>query len=74
VTNSAECHVELERGTGNRSVAATAMNATSSRSHCIFTIGLKQVKKNNQAFRADLNMVDLAGSERQKKTGKIETL
>merc|ERR1719182_990775 len=46
------------------------MNATSSRSHSIFTIKVHQKddEDKNNVF-AKLNLVDLAGSERQKGTG-----
>ncbi|XP_065702619.1 chromosome-associated kinesin KIF4 isoform X2 [Patagioenas fasciata] len=60
----------LEQGNNSRTVAATAMNSQSSRSHAIFTICINQEKKSdkNTSFRCKLHLVDLAGSERQKKT------
>ncbi|NXG73574.1 KIF4 protein, partial [Baryphthengus martii] len=60
----------LEQGNDSRTVASTAMNSQSSRSHAIFTICIDQKKKNdkNSSFRCKLHLVDLAGSERQKKT------
>ncbi|KAM7326014.1 hypothetical protein ACRRTK_014492 [Alexandromys fortis] len=60
----------LEQGHNSRTVASTAMNSQSSRSHAIFTISIEQRKKNdkNSGFRSKLHLVDLAGSERQKKT------
>ncbi|XP_068813105.1 chromosome-associated kinesin KIF4A isoform X2 [Struthio camelus] len=60
----------LEQGNNSRTVASTAMNSQSSRSHAIFTISVDQKKKNdkNSSFRSKLHLVDLAGSERQKKT------
>ncbi|XP_065499200.1 chromosome-associated kinesin KIF4A isoform X2 [Caloenas nicobarica] len=60
----------LEQGNNSRTVAATAMNSQSSRSHAIFTICIDQKKKNdkNTSFHCKLHLVDLAGSERQKKT------
>ena len=60
----------LEQGNNSRTVASTAMNSQSSRSHAIFTISIEQRKKNdkNSSFRSKLHLVDLAGSERQKKT------
>ncbi|XP_041051812.1 kinesin family member 4 isoform X2 [Carcharodon carcharias] len=60
----------LEQGNSTRTVAATAMNSQSSRSHAIFTVTVEQRKKNdkNSYFRSKLHLVDLAGSERQKKT------
>ncbi|NXU53349.1 KIF4 protein, partial [Turnix velox] len=60
----------LEQGNNSRTVASTAMNSQSSRSHAIFTICIDQKKKNdkNTSFHCKLHLVDLAGSERQKKT------
>ncbi|MGH0152631.1 UNVERIFIED_CONTAM: hypothetical protein FKN15_053028 [Acipenser sinensis] len=60
----------LEQGNAVRTVASTAMNSASSRSHAIFTITVEQRKKHdkNVVFRSKLHLVDLAGSERQKKT------
>ncbi|XP_012383481.2 chromosome-associated kinesin KIF4A [Dasypus novemcinctus] len=60
----------LEQGNNCRTVASTAMNSQSSRSHAIFTISIEQRKKSDKhsSFRSKLHLVDLAGSERQKKT------
>ncbi|KAM9326387.1 chromosome-associated kinesin KIF4A [Gastrophryne carolinensis] len=60
----------LEQGNSSRTVASTAMNSQSSRSHAIFTIAIEQrkVDDKNNSFRSKLHLVDLAGSERQKKT------
>ncbi|XP_053555032.1 chromosome-associated kinesin KIF4A isoform X2 [Bombina bombina] len=60
----------LEQGNSNRTVASTAMNSQSSRSHAIFTISIDQRKEGDKSnsFRSKLHLVDLAGSERQKKT------
>ncbi|XP_051006487.1 chromosome-associated kinesin KIF4A-like [Acomys russatus] len=60
----------LEQGNNSRTVAATAMNSQSSRSHAIFTISIRQRKKTDKdsSFHSKLCLVDLAGSERQKKT------
>lgn len=60
-------------GNKNRSVASTEMNATSSRSHSIFTITVEASEldpiSGEQKLRAGkLHLVDLAGSERQSKT------
>merc|ERR1719482_2276932 len=47
------------------------MNDRSSRSHCIFSIEVKQSQDKGGVqtqLRSKLNLVDLAGSERQKKT------
>merc|ERR1719261_2204752 len=61
----------MDRGNRSRAVSATLMNATSSRSHSVFTIKVHQKDEedsSNNVF-AKLNLVDLAGSERQKGTG-----
>eukprot|EP00543_Licmophora_paradoxa_P006212 CAMPEP_0202446210 /NCGR_PEP_ID=MMETSP1360-20130828/4786_1 /ASSEMBLY_ACC=CAM_ASM_000848 /TAXON_ID=515479 /ORGANISM="Licmophora paradoxa, Strain CCMP2313" /LENGTH=693 /DNA_ID=CAMNT_0049062653 /DNA_START=148 /DNA_END=2229 /DNA_ORIENTATION=- len=52
----------LRHGNRNRSVAATGMNAHSSRSHAIFRITLDSHHE-NVVRSATLNLVDLAGSE-----------
>lgn len=59
-------------GTANRTVGATAMNATSSRAHTIVTITLSQIIKEegrDKEFASDIVLVDLAGSERAESTG-----
>jgi len=61
----------MDKGNKNRHVGATAMNATSSRSHSIFTLYIETSETNGgqETFKAGkLNLVDLAGSERQSKT------
>ena len=61
----------MQAGKKNRSTGATAMNATSSRSHSIFTIIVEcaenDEKRGNHIRVGQLNLVDLAGSERQDK-------
>eukprot|EP00746_Dinoflagellata_sp_MGD_P011368 gnl/MRDRNA2_/MRDRNA2_123805_c0_seq1.p1 gnl/MRDRNA2_/MRDRNA2_123805_c0~~gnl/MRDRNA2_/MRDRNA2_123805_c0_seq1.p1 ORF type:complete len:1154 (-),score=244.37 gnl/MRDRNA2_/MRDRNA2_123805_c0_seq1:90-3503(-) len=69
----------MDFGTKKRVVAATQMNATSSRSHAVFTVKVQYLegpppddpKKEDprKALNAKINLVDLAGSERQSKTG-----
>ncbi|KAM9333403.1 kinesin family member 4 [Pholidichthys leucotaenia] len=60
----------LELGNSGRTVAETAMNAVSSRSHAIFTITLEQRRGSDKedSILSKFHLVDLAGSERQKKT------
>ena len=66
----------IEQGNKVRSVAATQMNARSSRSHSCFTIKVSQRKKEDMGngqerttkLNSKLNLVDLAGSERAGKT------
>ena len=73
VSSHAEIQTLMEQGNEMRAVASTAMNATSSRSHSIFTIKIlqKQVLGGGQQkeTRATINLVDLAGSERASKSG-----
>lgn len=54
----------LELGMSNRRSADTGVNATSSRSHSIFTIHLEQPEQSS----ASITFVDLAGAERQQRT------
>ncbi|CAL6024687.1 Kinesin-like_protein [Hexamita inflata] len=71
-STEADLQKVMDDGYGNRSVAATKMNATSSRSHNIFMVRLEQceVVNGKDSIRVGiLNLVDLAGSERQSKTG-----
>ncbi|KAG0189862.1 kinesin-like protein Klp8 [Apophysomyces sp. BC1034] len=64
----------MDEGNKARTVAATNMNETSSRSHAVFTIFLTQ-KRYDQATKqttekvARISLVDLAGSERANSTG-----
>ena len=65
----------LTQGNDNRAVAATAMNAVSSRSHSVFILYLQQKTAEGGTKTGKLNLVDLAGSEKVEKTGaKGETL
>jgi kinesin family protein 3/17 len=63
----------MDIGNANRVVGETAMNATSSRSHSIFTIYVETSEEDEKTGESrikagKLNLVDLAGSERQSKT------
>ncbi|CAJ0566193.1 unnamed protein product, partial [Mesorhabditis spiculigera] len=64
----------MDEGNKARTVAATNMNSTSSRSHAVFTIVLTQ-KRHDVATNLDtekvakISLVDLAGSERANSTG-----
>lgn len=63
----------MQAGNKNRSVGATKMNQTSSRSHSVFTIVVECCSNDERGEDhirvGKLNLVDLAGSERQGKTG-----
>ena len=83
VTSSQQIQQIMDMASSKRMVAATAMNATSSRSHAMAiititgvlrttTIGDSDAENNsgsNKKFKSKLTLVDLAGSERMKKTG-----
>ncbi|KAG5178547.1 kinesin-like protein [Tribonema minus] len=72
VKSAMEIDHVMQAGKKNRSVGATLMNQTSSRSHSIFTIVVECSDlhdKNGHIRVGKLNLVDLAGSERQSKTG-----
>ncbi|XP_050420539.1 chromosome-associated kinesin KIF4 [Adelges cooleyi] len=58
----------LTLGSSGRATGATAMNAQSSRSHCIFTLTISQMQEDGNNTTAKFHLVDLAGSERSKKT------
>lgn len=63
---------KMEEGGRNRSVAATAMNASSSRAHTIISIEFKQTVIDQGKKREKLSvihLVDLAGSQKVGKTG-----
>lgn len=59
----------MERGNKQRTVAATAMNSESSRSHLVLIIRIVSVnKETKEQFKGKILMCDLAGSERLKKS------
>jgi hypothetical protein len=68
-----EIEKRIEEGTRNRTVAATNMNATSSRAHTNVAITFTQKGKNeagqDMTKSSSINLVDLAGSERADSTG-----
>ena len=74
--SSEEDIAELIRlGEASRSVAATQMNARSSRSHSLFIIQVEQKNLADDSIKTGrLNLVDLAGSEKVGKTGATGNL
>ncbi|CEJ58726.1 Putative Kinesin family protein [Penicillium brasilianum] len=71
--NYAELMRYMRKGDLSRTVASTKMNDTSSRSHAVFTITLKQIHHDLSTDEttertARIRLVDLAGSERAKAT------
>lgn len=63
---------KMQQGGKNRSIAATEMNASSSRAHTIISIQFRQMETLEGKKRQKLSvihLVDLAGSEKVGKTG-----
>lgn len=64
----------MDEGNKARTVAATNMNETSSRSHAVFTLTLTQKRQDSETSMetekvSTISLVDLAGSERATSTG-----
>ena len=64
----------MDEGNKARTVAATNMNETSSRSHAVFTLTLTQRRHDNETSMdtekvSKISLVDLAGSERANASG-----
>ena len=73
VRNIQEILRYMRGGDNNRTTASTKMNDTSSRSHAVFTIMLKQIHHDIETDETTerssrIRLVDLAGSERAKST------
>ncbi|GAA5877032.1 hypothetical protein JCM3774_006880 [Rhodotorula dairenensis] len=86
VENLSKCAVQnfedierlMDEGTKARTVAATNMNETSSRSHAVFTLLLTQKRLDSVTNMVGekvsrISLVDLAGSERANSTGATGT-
>eukprot|EP00040_Diaphanoeca_grandis_P005617 m.33711 g.33711 ORF g.33711 m.33711 type:complete len:1456 (-) comp16859_c1_seq1:91-4458(-) len=73
VHNHKEIENLMEEGNKTRTVASTAMNSESSRSHAVFTMVFTQTESVNASLSSDkvskISLVDLAGSERANSTG-----
>ena len=73
ITNASDAMNVLSTGTMNRTTASTLMNRTSSRSHAVFMVNLRQTTRSAEGVdvtsTSRFTFVDLAGSERMKKTG-----
>ncbi|KAK4998352.1 hypothetical protein LTR66_002397 [Elasticomyces elasticus] len=74
VRSFAEIENLMDEGNKARTVAATNMNETSSRSHAVFTLTLTQKRHDAETGMdtekvAKISLVDLAGSERATSTG-----
>lgn len=75
VTSPEDTDALMRRGFNRRMVGSTEMNASSSRSHTIFTVIVQASTDDDvegdgtgTVRNGKLNLVDLAGSERQSKT------
>lgn len=73
VRNIGEILRHMRVGDASRTTASTKMNDTSSRSHAVFTIMLKQIHHDMETDETTerssrIRLVDLAGSERAKST------
>eukprot|EP00759_Apiculatamorpha_spiralis_P022875 PhF_6_TR26721/c0_g1_i2/m.39124 len=65
VTTAEQTKAMIEKGTNERAVAETKMNARSSRSHAIFQMHIAQNDRVRGIQRhSNINLVDLAGSEK----------
>lgn len=70
VSGAAAIEELLDTASANRSVASTAMNEVSSRSHSVFTLHIKGCHaEKGVEVQGTLNLVDLAGSERVGRSG-----
>ena len=74
VSSAAQVAALEAKGNATRATAATNANASSSRSHMIFSLRLVQTTQlrldgARKELRATINLVDLAGSERASRTG-----
>ena len=62
----------MDTGEGNRTIGATQMNATSSRSHTVVTIEFEKISNvggKKGSLKSIINIVDLAGSEKSGQAG-----
>ncbi|KAK9762739.1 hypothetical protein K7432_011241 [Basidiobolus ranarum] len=78
VTSFADIEALMDAGNKSRTVAATNMNETSSRSHAVFTLILTQIRHDPETNMSSekvskISLVDLAGSERADSTGATGT-
>ncbi|ALC41557.1 sub [Drosophila busckii] len=69
VKRSEEAFKLLRLGQQRLTYASTAVNANSSRSHCIFTLDVLKYYRSGNTTQCSYKFCDLAGSERVDKTG-----
>ncbi|XP_035207790.1 kinesin-like protein KIF11 [Stegodyphus dumicola] len=75
VNSRDEVYAILEKRTSRRQTAATMLNATSSRSHTVFsiTVHIKENTIEGELLKTGkLNLVDLAGSENVGRSGAVD--
>lgn len=58
----------IKQGAEQRSVASTALNSVSSRSHAVLTLLVTQTLSDGTVISSKLNLIDLAGSENVEKS------
>jgi len=63
VYNTNDIMNQIKTGYQYRSIASTALNNTSSRSHAVLTLTLTQKIQDNSIITSKLHLIDLAGSE-----------
>ncbi|KAK2961217.1 putative Chromosome-associated kinesin KIF4B [Blattamonas nauphoetae] len=68
LNTSSDFTKEYAQGCQNRTVAATRLNAESSRSHAVVMLRVKKTD-GNKLLTSKVNLIDLAGSEDNRKTG-----
>lgn len=71
VSDENDIELLMMQGVSNRAVNVTNMNASSSRSHMLFILELKQKDVDKSTKVSKLYLIDLAGSEKISKT-KVE--
>jgi hypothetical protein len=69
VRDYAEVEKLMERGSNARTVAATNMNASSSRAHTIVELRVRRWEPDGSEVSSRISLVDLAGSERSGRGG-----
>ena len=73
VRDYAEVEKLMERGSNARTVAATNMNASSSRAHTIVELRVRRWEPDGSEVSSRISLVDLAGSERSDAAGSSGT-
>lgn len=69
VDNAEEALKQFHYGLAQKIMGSHNLNASSSRSHCIFTMQVEKLASEETQWISQLSLVDLAGSERLDQTG-----